>query len=106
MPKICTGMLTFFKTKRASRRHASPTTTAPVTPVVPAPERPSRSDRYLTDGVELYRLLGAVARGACELIGMENCRSLEIVLVPIAEFRDRWRTVSWGPQDSVVALAV
>jgi hypothetical protein len=98
-------MLTYFKNKRAGRRRAAPTYTVPVTPVVPAPGRPSRPDRYLTDGVELYRLLGAVARGACELIGMENCRSLEIVLVPIAEFRARWRTVSWGPQDPVAALA-
>ena len=105
MPKICTGMLTFFKNKRASRRPAAPPTTAPLTPVVPDPERPSRPDRYLTDGVELYRLLGAVAGGACELVGLENCRSLEIVLVPVAEFRDRWRTVSWGPQDPVAALA-
>jgi hypothetical protein len=99
-------MLTYFTNKRASRRQAAPTNTTPVTPVVPAPDRSSRPDRYLTDGVELYRLLGPVARGACELIGMENCRSLEIVLVPIAEFRDRWRTVTWGPQDPVAALAV
>jgi|SRR5450631_3513003 hypothetical protein len=98
-------MLRYFKNKRASRRQAALSHTVPVTPVVPAPERPSRPDRYLTDGVELYRLLGAVARGACELIGMENCRSLEIVLVPIAEFRDRWRMVSWGPQEAVAALA-
>lgn len=43
------------------------------------------TSRYLTDGVELYRVLGAIIDGACDLLGMENCRSLELVLAPVAD---------------------
>lgn len=50
--------------------------------------------RYLTDGVNLYRFLGAMASGMGEMVGLENCRSLDVMLVPIGELRARrMRTV-------------
>lgn len=52
-------------------------------------EHPSQSARYLTDGVDLYRCLGAMAGGMGEMIGLENCRSLDVVLLPIGELRAR-----------------
>lgn len=95
------GMLTFRKSKRERGTRIQPV------PTPPAPDRHPRTERYLTDGVELYRLLGAVARGACELIGMENCRSLEIVLVPISELRlGRLRFVTTLSRDATMALGV
>jgi hypothetical protein len=47
------------------------------------------SGRYLTDGVNLYRFLGAIASGMGEMVGVENCRSLDVMLVPIGELRAR-----------------
>jgi hypothetical protein len=35
--------------------------------------------------VELYRFVGAIVTGACDMVGMENCRSLELVLAPAAD---------------------
>lgn len=46
-----------------------------------------RVNSYLTDGVELYRWLGLVRRGWRRVVGLENCRSLEIILVSTREFR-------------------
>ena len=46
---------------------------------------PDQAGRYLTDGVDLYRLLGAVRRGMGEMVGLEDCRSLELILLPIGE---------------------
>ena len=43
--------------------------------------------RALTDGEHLYRFLGSIASRAGELIGIENCRSLEIMLVAVEELR-------------------
>ncbi len=103
MPNIEAGMLTFLKTRRARNRHTQPVA-EPVT-ALPELESQSRGERYLTDGVELYRFLGRVARGACELVGMENCRSLEIVLVPITELRrGRLRVVPFASREAAVAL--
>jgi hypothetical protein len=45
--------------------------------------------RYLTDGANLYRFLGAVPSGLGEMVGLENCRSLDVMLLPIAELRAR-----------------
>jgi hypothetical protein len=78
VPNMKTAMLGFLKAKRRPTRDLD---TTPVQP--PAP----RSERYLTDGVELYRMLGAMARGAWELLAVENCRSLEICLIPLTELR-------------------
>jgi hypothetical protein len=45
--------------------------------------------RYLTDGVELYRSLGPITPGRSEMIGLENCRSLDIILIAVDELRQR-----------------
>jgi hypothetical protein len=41
----------------------------------------------LTDGVNLYRSLGAIAGRMGLVVGLENCRSLEVMLLPIGELR-------------------
>ncbi len=51
----------------------------------PAP----RVSRYLTDGHELYRFLGALASGAAQLVVLENCRSLDLSLIPLRELAAR-----------------
>jgi hypothetical protein len=48
-----------------------------------------RLSRYLTDGVGLYRCLDGMFAGASELVVLENCLSLEIVVVPIEELHGR-----------------
>ena len=48
-----------------------------------------RSSRYLTDGVNLYRFVGAIASGTGEMVGLENCRSLDVMLLSIGELRAR-----------------
>ncbi len=48
-----------------------------------------RAGRYLTDGVDLYRSLGVIAGGMGQMVGLENCRSLDVVLLPIGELRTR-----------------
>jgi hypothetical protein len=53
-----------------------------------AAERPPEVSRYLTDGLELYRFLGPVAHGAGEeLVAIENCRSLDVMLVPVGDLQ-------------------
>jgi hypothetical protein len=47
------------------------------------------ASRYLTDGVDLYRFIGAVASGMGQMVELENCRSLEVVLLPIGDLRAR-----------------
>ncbi len=42
---------------------------------------PSAQSRYLTDGKNLYRFLGAFPGGTAEMIGLEDCRSLEVILL-------------------------
>jgi len=38
--------------------------------------------RYLTDGIHLYRAVGTVGETAATgLIGLEDCRSLDVILV-------------------------
>ena len=48
-----------------------------------------RRTRYLTDGVDLYRFVGTVAGRLGQMIGLENCRSLELMLLPVDELRQR-----------------
>jgi hypothetical protein len=48
-----------------------------------------QASRYLTDGVNLYRFLGAITSGMGQMIGLENCRSLDVMLLPIGELRAR-----------------
>ena len=58
----------------------------------------SEASRYLTDGVNLYRYLGAIPGTMGQLIGLEECRSLDVTLWPIAELRNRQlRTVIPAP---------
>ncbi len=60
-------------------------------------DREGRISRYLTDGVQLYRSLGSIASRAGELVGVENCRSLDIMLMPVDELRRRqFRAVAIG----------
>ena len=43
---------------------------------------------YLTDGTKLYRYVGAaVSNTAEQLIGLEDCQSLEILLFDVNELR-------------------
>lgn len=98
-------MLTFFKKIRASNRQPEPV----IEPVnaVPETEWQEVGERYLTDGVELYRFLGTVARGPRAMLGMENCRTFEILLVPVADLRrGRMRTVPSAAAESAVETAI
>ena len=49
-----------------------------------------KAGSHWTDGVNLYRLLGVIAGGRSEMVGIESCRSLDVVLVPADELRG-WR---------------
>lgn len=54
------------------------------------PDRDARADqgdgRYLTDGVRLFRRVGSFGEAA-GLIGLEDCRSLDVVLLRAQEAR-------------------
>jgi hypothetical protein len=52
-------------------------------------DQEAHTSRYLTDGVNLYRFLGCLVGRAGRLAGVENCRSLDIMLVPIEELRSQ-----------------
>ena len=62
-------------------------------------DRAREAGRYLTDGVDLYRSLGAITSGMGEMVGLENCRSLDVVLLPIDELRAR-RMRAVSPADA------
>ena len=65
------------------RTRAESTAAAPTAPKASdSPQASGRTVRYLTDGVHLYRFLGSLATRAGGMIGIENCRSLDIMLVP------------------------
>ncbi len=42
---------------------------------------------YLTDGMNLYRYVGGVPSGTGEIVALENCQSLKIVLFDLDELR-------------------
>lgn len=50
--------------------------------------------RYVTDGVHLYRLLEPLDEDAGGMTGIEDCRSLEIVLVPTGDVLRQMRPVA------------
>jgi hypothetical protein len=50
-------------------------------------EHARQADHYLTDGVNLYRSLGAIAGALGQMVGLEDCRSLDVQLLPIGELR-------------------
>jgi len=47
------------------------------------------SGGYLTDGMNLYRCLGEIDDGMGQIVGLENCRSLDVSLLPTGELRSR-----------------
>jgi len=49
----------------------------------------SEPSHYLTDGVNLYRCVGMIPNPVSDMIALENCRSLDVTLWPIAELRAR-----------------
>jgi hypothetical protein len=69
------GPLRALADKRSSARDASPA-------------RRAGAERYVTDGINLYRVVhglrGPRGRG---VVGVEDCRSLELMLLPADEFR-------------------
>ena len=71
-----------------SRAERDRSTHAPIDAVAIA-EHACRTGHYLTDGTNLYRSLGAIAAGLGHMVGLENCRSLDVMLVPIGEVRAR-----------------
>jgi hypothetical protein len=44
---------------------------------------------YLTDGIDLYRSLGAITLGPSPMVGLENCRSLDVVLIAVDDLHRR-----------------
>ena len=48
-------------------------------------EHARQPGRYLTDGVNLYQSLGALASAMGQIVGLENCGSLDVMLLPIGE---------------------
>lgn len=52
----------------------------------PAPPAAAEGDHYLTDGHHLYRYLGVID-GSAAVVGLEDCRSLEIMLVAVDQLR-------------------
>lgn len=48
--------------------------------------------RYVTDGVHLYRLLEDAEEDQA-LVAVEDCRTLDVVLLPATDLRTRMRPV-------------
>ena len=48
-----------------------------------------QTEPVLTDGVNLYRYVGTFPSPMGDIIGLENCRSLEVTLWPIGDLRAR-----------------
>ena len=73
------GQLRALGVKRSSARDAPP-------PLQVGVER--EAGRYLTDGTNLYRVVDALrgSRGR-PVVGVEDCRSLELILLPVDAFR-------------------
>ncbi len=73
------GPFQAFAAKRRGARNAPP----------PPPVGVDReAGGYLTDGINLYRVVDALrgSRGQ-PVVGVEDCRSLELILLPADEFR-------------------
>lgn len=44
--------------------------------------------RYITDGLNLYRVIGRIGPSSdASLLELEDCRSLELVVIPITQLR-------------------
>jgi hypothetical protein len=48
-----------------------------------------QAGRYLTDGANLYRHVGAISSGMGQMVGLEDCRTLDVMLLPIGELHAR-----------------
>ena len=74
------GQLRALGAKRSSAGDAPPAVRVGV-------ER--EAGRYLTDGINLYRVVDALrgSRGR-PVVGVEDCRSLELILLPADELRE------------------
>jgi len=44
------------------------------------------ADGYVTDGTELYRVVDGFHRSPGAIVGLENCRSLELVLIAVEDY--------------------
>jgi len=56
---------------------------------------------YLTDGVKLYRYVGGLPSQRSEIVALEDCRSLKILLLSLDELRALdLRTLELGSGDS------
>jgi len=56
------------------------------------------------DGINLHRCLGTLTGGIGQMVGREDCRSLEVVLLPMGDLRAR-RLRSVAPADSASRAA-
>jgi hypothetical protein len=52
-------------------------------------EQTEETSLYFTDGISLYRFLGAAAHGMGEMVELEDCRSLDVAVVPIGDLHAR-----------------
>jgi hypothetical protein len=53
-----------------------------------------RTSRYLTDGLNLFRYLGTGRSPMGVIVKLEDCRSMDIMLIPVGRLRaGTWRTV-------------
>jgi len=76
-----------------SRGHDSP-----AVPPETASGKPDGAGLYLTNEVFLYRVVGIADSETGELIELEDCYSLDVVRVPIDDFRARrLRVVTAAP---------
>ncbi len=48
-------------------------------------ELANRDSPYMTDGMNLYRVVGEFDGGDGPMVGIEDCLSLEVVLLPVDE---------------------
>lgn len=55
---------------------------------------------YLTDGVVLYRYVGAFVSGISQIVAVEDCKSLKVLLFDLDELRAlRLRDVKHDPPE-------
>jgi hypothetical protein len=53
-----------------------------------------RASRYLTDGVNLFRYLGTGRSPMGVIVKLEDCRSMDIMLIPAGQLQaGTWRAV-------------
>ena len=67
-----------------------------------------KGGQYLTDEVNLYRYLGTIGSARGNMVGLENCYSLDVTLWPVGDVHARnLRGVTPAPdEESVIAADV